>query len=74
VAVLDLGMPGLTGHEVAHRLRERADLGPVRLVALTGWGQEAERRKSLAAGFDLHLVKPLDPTDLPLVLDGAARR
>jgi two-component system CheB/CheR fusion protein len=71
VAVLDLGMPGLTGHEVARRLRQRTDLGRVRLVALTGWGQEEDRRTSLAAGFDLHLVKPLDPADLPLVLEGA---
>jgi two-component system CheB/CheR fusion protein len=71
VAVLDLGMPGLTGHEVAHRLRERTDLGQMRLVALTGWGQESDRRRSIAAGFDLHLVKPLDPADLPLVLDGS---
>jgi CheY-like chemotaxis protein len=74
VAVLDLGMPGLTGHEVARRLRQRADLGRVRLVALTGWGQEEDRRVSLAAGFDLHLVKPLDPADLPLVLDGAGTK
>ena len=74
VAVLDLGMPGLTGHEVAQRLRQRDDLGRVRLVALTGWGQPEERRRSAEAGFDLHLVKPLDPADLPLVLDDTPRR
>jgi CheY-like chemotaxis protein/two-component sensor histidine kinase len=74
VAVLDLGMPGLTGHEVARRMRQRADLGPMRLVALTGWGQPEERRRSAEAGFDLHLVKPLDPADLSIVLDGDPRR
>ena len=60
VAVLDIGMPGTDGYEVARSFRR--SLGEeVKLVALTGWGQEADRRRALAAGFDHHLTKPIDP-------------
>ena len=58
VVLLDLGLPGLSGHEVARQLR-RAARGPLRLVALTGWGSEEDRRQAQAAGFDHHLVKPV---------------
>ena len=60
VAVLDIGMPGTDGYEVARAFRK--NLGDeVKLVALTGWGQEADRRRALEAGFDHHLTKPVDP-------------
>jgi PAS domain S-box-containing protein len=68
VAVLDIGMPGMTGHEMASRIRETPGGREVVLVALTGWGQEADRRRSLEAGFDEHLVKPVDPAVLAQVL------
>jgi two-component system CheB/CheR fusion protein len=59
-AVLDIGMPGLDGHAVAHALRAQPGGAHRLLVALTGWGQDADRRKSAAAGFDHHLTKPVD--------------
>jgi signal transduction histidine kinase/CheY-like chemotaxis protein len=64
VAVLDIGMPGMDGYELAQRLRRQPGLEQLLLVALTGWGQEADRRRSHDAGFDLHLVKPVDPAVL----------
>jgi CheY-like chemotaxis protein len=60
VAVLDIGMPGADGYAVARRLRARDTARP-RLIALTGWGQEHDRTRALAAGFDYHLTKPADP-------------
>ena len=58
MALLDIGMPGMSGYELARRSR-RTDWGKVAtLVALTGWGQESDRQKSIEAGFDHHLVKP----------------
>jgi CheY-like chemotaxis protein len=62
VAVLDIGMPGTNGYEVARTLRERRS--PIKLVALTGWGQESDRRRAMEAGFDYHLTKPVDPEAL----------
>ncbi len=60
VAVLDIGMPGLDGYELARRIRAQSWGRSMVLVALTGWGQEADRRRSREAGFDSHWVKPLD--------------
>jgi CheY-like chemotaxis protein len=60
VAVLDIGMPGANGYEVARAMRRRLG-GEVKLVALTGWGQDGDRRRALEAGFDHHLTKPVDP-------------
>ncbi len=65
---LDLGMPGLDGYEVARRLRQLPGLEQVRLAALTGWGQQADRRRTSAAGFTYHLVKPLEPKTLEELL------
>jgi two-component system CheB/CheR fusion protein len=62
-------MPGLDGYEVARRLRAMDGGEALRIVAVTGWGQEADREKSRAAGFDLHLVKPVEPRELVRVLD-----
>jgi CheY-like chemotaxis protein len=59
VVLLDLGMPGIDGYEVARWVRQRASLADVKLIALTGWGYEEQRRLSREAGFDHHLVKPV---------------
>ncbi|HWI12869.1 MAG TPA: PAS domain S-box protein [Burkholderiales bacterium] len=69
VVLLDIGMPGLDGYEVARRLRAIEGQRAVRIVAVTGWGQETDRQKSRAAGFDLHLVKPLDLNELAHALN-----
>lgn len=60
VVLLDIGMPEMDGYEVARRARQRPEGRDALLVALTGWGQEEDRRRSREAGFDHHLVKPLD--------------
>jgi len=59
--VLDLGMPGMDGFEVARTVRADPELTHVRLIALSGYGQQEDTRKSSEAGFDRHLVKPVDP-------------
>ncbi len=61
---LDIGMPGMDGYEVARRLRQQPGLENVMLAALTGWGQQEDRRRSQEAGFDRHLVKPVEPATL----------
>ena len=68
VALLDLGMPVLDGYEVARRIRAEPWGRDLTLVAVTGWGQEADRRRSQEAGFDWHLVKPVDPDKLAALL------
>ena len=68
VVLLDLGMPGMGGIEVARELRRRPELAGVRLVALTGWGQADDRRRTEEAGFDHHLTKPTDPQQLERLL------
>jgi CheY-like chemotaxis protein len=61
VILLDIGLPVLNGYEAAHRIREQhSQKGRPLLVALTGWGQEEDRRRSQEAGFDAHLVKPVN--------------
>lgn len=66
---LDIGMPDMDGYEVARRMRQQAGCEPVVLAALTGWGQEEDRRRTLAAGFDHHLVKPPEPKVIETLLD-----
>ena len=58
VVLLDIGLPGLNGYEVAKRIRQHPVLKNVELVAMTGYGQETDRQRSQEAGFDHHLVKP----------------
>ena len=65
-ALIDIGLPGIDGYEVARRIR--ADVPGARLVALTGYGQPEDRERALAAGFDVHLVKPVDPEQLERLL------
>ena len=67
-AVLDIGMPGLSGHEVARRIRAAAWGRHMLLVAATGWGQPEDKDAALAAGFDEHLVKPIAAADLQRLL------
>jgi len=66
--LLDIGMPGMDGYEVARTLRVEPGLENVTLVALTGWGQEEDRQRSKQAGFDHHLTKPVEPSTLQAVL------
>ncbi len=61
VALLDIGLPGMDGYELARRLREGDATRHVRLVALTGWGQDGDRARAREAGFDAHLTKPAEP-------------
>jgi PAS domain S-box-containing protein len=70
VIFLDIGLPRMDGYEVARRLRKQAGLEKTLLVALTGYGQEEDRRRSQQAGFDAHLVKPADPVALQQLLAG----
>jgi len=67
-AIVDIGLPGFDGYEVARRIRAMARTPPVLLVALTGYGQPDDQRRSSEAGFDVHLVKPIDIDDLRTVL------
>jgi PAS domain S-box-containing protein len=68
VMLLDLGMPGMSGYDLARKIRALAALQNVVLVAQTGWGQEEDRQRSKEAGFDHHLVKPLDVAELEKLL------
>jgi PAS domain S-box-containing protein len=68
VVFLDIGMPGMDGYEVARRMRQQPGLERVVLAALTGWGQQEDRRRTAEAGFNHHLVKPPEPTALEAVL------
>jgi two-component system CheB/CheR fusion protein len=64
IAVLDIGMPGMSGYEVARRIRREHWGADIKLIAVTGWGQEDDKRLASAAGFDHHLTKPVDPDKL----------
>ncbi len=68
VVLLDIGMPGMDGYEVARSIRSRFPDSHTRIVALTGWGQEEDRRRAQDAGFDHHLTKPVDMDALQAVL------
>jgi len=69
VMLLDIGLPEMDGYEVARRVRAMPGGKQIRLIALTGYGQTDDRRKALAAGFDEHLVKPVEPGKLAQVLE-----
>jgi PAS domain S-box-containing protein len=73
IVLLDIGLPGLNGYEVARCLRQRPGGEHLLLVALTGWGQDDDRERTRAAGFDEHLVKPVDPALLDRVLARAGK-
>jgi two-component system CheB/CheR fusion protein len=68
LVLLDIGMPGMDGYEVCRRIRREGSLEGIMLVALTGWGQDEDRRRSHEAGFDRHIVKPVEPSALQRLL------
>ena len=68
VVLLDVGMPQMDGHEVARRVRQEPEFRDLVLIAMTGWGQEEDRRRSKESGFDHHLVKPVDINTLQALL------
>jgi CheY-like chemotaxis protein len=68
VVLMDIGLPKLSGFEAASRIREQPGGSDMVLIALTGWGQEEDRRRSKEAGFDHHLTKPIDFTVLQELL------
>src|SRR5204862_6686832 len=76
IALLDIGLPSMDGYELARRIRQAPWGEDMLLVALTGWGQEQDRRKSSEAGFDAHLVKPMEAgqlsADLQSLLEAGA--
>jgi PAS domain S-box-containing protein len=74
VVLLDIGMPGMDGYEVARRIRQEPEYRGVTLIALTGWGQEEDRRRTQDAGFDYHLTKPAELTTLQTLLVSLAGR
>ncbi len=64
VILLDIGLPGMDGYELAERIRKDAETAAVLLIAMTGYGQDEDRQRSQSAGFDYHLTKPVDHTTL----------
>jgi CheY-like chemotaxis protein len=74
VVLLDIGLPKLDGHEVCRRVREEPWGRNIIIIALTGWGQEDDRRKSEEAGFNGHLVKPVDYDKLLQLLSSVTTR
>jgi len=72
VALIDLGLPGMDGYALAREARERPETRAIRLVAVTGYGQAEDRRRALAAGFDLHVTKPVDLSMLEEMLGHAS--
>jgi CheY-like chemotaxis protein len=71
VALLDIGMPGMDGYQVAAAIRRESWGSKLTLVAITGWGQDDDKRRAQAAGFDHHLTKPMDGAALESILAGA---
>ena len=74
VAIVDIGLPGIDGYDLARRIRSDAAGAPLTLIALTGYGFPEDRERSRAAGFDRHLVKPAAPEDLKRELDDVVKR
>jgi CheY-like chemotaxis protein len=74
IAVLDLGLPDLSGYDVARLLRQDPALCRMELIALTGWGQDEHRKRALEAGFDHHLTKPVDLEQFARLLQATAPR
>jgi CheY-like chemotaxis protein len=70
VVLLDIGLPKLNGYEACRKIREQPWAREAVLIALTGWGQEEDKERSREAGFDFHLVKPVDPAALEKLLSG----
>jgi len=73
VAIVDIGLPGVDGYELAEAIRARPGGGQIFLVALTGFGRPEDQRRALGAGFDAHLVKPVDPERLAALIERGPR-
>jgi CheY-like chemotaxis protein len=69
LVLMDIGMPRMDGYEAARRLRQQSWSAQTVLVALTGWGQDEDKRRSEDAGFDHHLIKPVEPAALESLLE-----
>lgn len=69
VVLLDIGMPGTNGYEVAKIIRQSRSGAEIKLIAITGWGQESDKERAFAAGFDFHLTKPVDTGQLSALLE-----
>jgi CheY-like chemotaxis protein len=74
VALLDIGMPGLDGFELGRRIRSHEEFRDVTLIALSGWGTEEDKRRSLEAGFNYHLIKPPDVEALKALIASLGAR
>jgi CheY-like chemotaxis protein len=74
IVLLDIGLPGASGYEVARQIRQQEDLQGILLLAMTGYGQEEDQVKAMDAGFDEHLVKPVEPEKLYQWLVSAGSR
>ena len=74
IVLLDIGLPGMDGYEVARLIRKRPGGESIVLVALTGYGQDDDRRRSIEAGFDHHLTKPVDPAALFSLISSIGRK
>jgi CheY-like chemotaxis protein len=68
VALIDIGLPGMSGYELAERLYENGGRGPSLMIAVTGYGQQEDQARARAAGFHHHFVKPADPVDIQAVI------
>jgi CheY-like chemotaxis protein len=73
IVLIDIGLPDISGYEVARALRARPCKHPLYLAAITGWGQPEDRVRALAAGFDQHVLKPADAGKLKTILERAAQ-
>jgi two-component system, sensor histidine kinase len=69
--LLDIGLPGMDGFQIASALRAMPETSRAHLIAVSGYGQDKDRMRSAQAGFDLHLVKPVDPTKLAEAIDAS---
>jgi CheY-like chemotaxis protein len=69
IVLLDIGMPGPNGYEVARQIRQSRSGAEIKLIAITGWGQESDKERAFAAGFDHHLTKPVDTGQLSELLE-----
>lgn len=74
IVILDIGLPDMSGYEVARALRARAAGRPLYLAAVTGWGQPEDRVQAIAAGFDQHILKPTNAAKILQILQLAANR
>ena len=72
VALVDIGLPIMDGYQLCRELRRQFPAADLRLIALTGYGQESDRARSASAGFDAHMVKPVSLEDLNAAINGAA--